>query len=98
MLEKKKFSEILPDLVVSYNNSYHRTIGMKPTAVNKKNETKIWDRMYGFNDEDIDIKFQIGEKVRISKNKKIFEKGYTPNWTREIFIVNKIIPCNTSSI
>ena len=88
----KKYSEILPDLVDSYNNSYHRTIGMKPTAVNKKNETKIWDRMYGFNDEDIDIKFQIGEKVRISKNKKIFEKGYTPNWTREIFIVNKIIP------
>ena len=36
-------------------------------------------------------KFQIGEKVRISKFKKTFEKGFTPNWTEEIFVVDKII-------
>ena len=36
-------------------------------------------------------KFKIGDKVRISKYKrKIFDKGYTPNWTEEIFIVNEI--------
>ena len=37
------------------------------------------------------VKFQIGDKVRISKYKRpVFDKGYTPNWTEEIFEVNKI--------
>ena len=36
-------------------------------------------------------KFKVGDKVRISKYKrKIFVEGYTPNWTEEIFLVDKI--------
>ena len=34
-------------------------------------------------------RFKVGDTVRISKFKNIFAKGYTPNWSREIFIVNK---------
>ena len=38
-------------------------------------------------------KFAIGDKVRISKYKrKIFDKGYTPNWTEEIFVIDKVLP------
>ena len=37
-----------------------------------------------------DSRFNVGDRVRISKFKNIFAKGYTPNWSREIFIVNKI--------
>ena len=37
-------------------------------------------------------KFKVGEKVRISKYKHIFEKGYTPNWTTEIFTIDKLLP------
>ena len=38
-------------------------------------------------------KFAIGDKVRISKYKrKVFDKGYTPNWTEELFVINKVIP------
>ena len=37
-----------------------------------------------------DSRFKVGDRVRISKFKNIFPKGYTPNWSREIFIVNKI--------
>ena len=36
-------------------------------------------------------RFNVGDRVRISKFKNIFAKGYTPNWSKEIFIVNKII-------
>ena len=36
------------------------------------------------------IKYKKGDKVRISKYKKHFEKGYTPNWTEEIFTIDKI--------
>ena len=40
-------------------------------------------------------KFKVGDKVRISKYKtKIFDKGYTPNWTEEIFLVDKIQSTN----
>ena len=58
--------------------------------------------MYGFKKEvgdesPVKIKFKIGDKVRISKYKRVFEKGYTPNWTREIFIINKILPTNPPS-
>ena len=38
-------------------------------------------------------KFSIGDKVRISKYKRrVFDKGYTPNWTEEVFIVDKVLP------
>ena len=35
-------------------------------------------------------KFKVGDHVRISKYKNIFAKGYTPNWSEEVFIINKI--------
>ena len=37
-----------------------------------------------------DHKFKVGDNVRISKYKNIFAKGYTPNWSEEVFIINKI--------
>ena len=37
-----------------------------------------------------DPKFKVGDHVRISKYKNIFAKGYTPNWSEEVFVVNKI--------
>ena len=43
-----------------------------------------------------DPKFKVGDHVRISKYKNIFAKGYTPNWSEEIFVVSKIrkkVPC-----
>jgi len=37
------------------------------------------------------FKFKVGDKVRISKYKrKVFDKGYTPNWTEEVFTIDKI--------
>ena len=40
------------------------------------------------NDEN--PKFKVGDHVRISKYKNIFAKGYTPNWSEEVFIISKI--------
>ncbi|XP_043464116.1 uncharacterized protein LOC122499702 [Leptopilina heterotoma] len=36
-------------------------------------------------------KYKIGDKVRVSKYKNVFEKGYTPNWTTEIFTVDQVV-------
>ena len=37
-----------------------------------------------------DPKFRVGDNVRISKCKNVFSKGYIPNWSEEVFVVNKI--------
>ena len=39
---------------------------------------------------DKDPKFKVGDHVRISKYKNIFAKGYTPNWSEEVFIIKKV--------
>jgi transcription antitermination factor NusA-like protein len=36
-------------------------------------------------------KFKVGDKVRISLTKKVFEKGFTPNWSEEVFVVDKVL-------
>ena len=98
-----KWIDILDDLILSYNNSYHRSIKTEPNKVNKKNEDKIYENLYGFKKEEGDtsflkkFKFSKGDFVRLSKIKKTFEKGYTRNFTREIFVVDKIIAKNPVS-
>lgn len=77
-------------LVSMYNNKYHRTIKMKPADVNSLNEKQILKNCYNFLKIYHPSKFKIGDYVRISRYKHIFEKGYTPNFTTEIFKVKTI--------
>lgn len=87
--------EILPELVAEYNDTKHRTIKMKPDEVDKHNEEQLLFTIYN-NSAPISpkIKFKVGNSVRISKNKHVFEKGYTPNWTTEIFTIRKVQTTN----
>ena len=73
----------LDDIVDEYNNTYQRTINMKPADV--KDNTYI-DFEKEVNDRD--PKFKVGDHVRISKYKNIFLKKYTPNWSEEIFVIS----------
>ena len=66
---------------------------MIPTeASKKKNEGIVYFNLYGDMEHLISKpKFKIGDHVRISKYKrKTFDKGYTPNWTEEVFTIDKI--------
>ena len=36
-------------------------------------------------------KFHVGDKVRITRNKGTFEKGFTSNWTEEVFTISSVI-------
>ena len=81
----------LDDIVNANNNAYHKTIKMKAVVV--KNSTYI-DSSKNFNDKD--PKFKVGNHVRISKYKKSFVKGDTPNWCEEVFVIKKVkntVPC-----
>ena len=84
-VSKNDYFDVLDDIVDKYNNTVHRTIKMKPIDV--KDNTYV-DSMKEINDKD--PKFKVGDRVRISKYKNNFAKGYTPNWFEEVFVVNKI--------
>ena len=76
--------DVLDDVVNEYNNTKHNTIKMKPKDV--KNNKRVYIDQHN----EKDSRFKVGDRVRISKFKNIFAKGYTPNWSKEIFIVDKI--------
>ena len=82
---KNVYYDVLEDVVNEYNNTKHNSIRMKPKDV--KNDNK---KVYIDEHNEKDSRFKVGDRVRISKFKNIFAKGYTPNWSREIFIVDKI--------
>ena len=76
-------------------NTKNSSIKITPIEASKKeNENKVFANLYG----DLiylkpkKTKFSIGGKVRISKYKRrVFDKGYTPNWTEEVFVVDKVM-------
>ena len=84
-MSKNVYIDKLDDIVGEYHNTYHRTIKMKPVDV--KDNTHI-DFEKEFNDKD--RKFKIGDHVKISKYKNIFAKGYTKNWSENLFVIKKI--------
>lgn len=86
------YLNILPSLIDRYNNSYHRSIKCTPNeAIQSKNWKKVHQNLYGSMKDLIKKpKFNVGDKVRISKKKKTFEKGFTPNWTEEVFTISKV--------
>ncbi len=86
-----KWLDILPDLMKSYNNTKHRTIGMKPKDVTAKNEAQVLQRFSLQTGTNKKPKFKINDKVRVSKVKQLFEKGYTPNWSTEVFTITKVM-------
>ena len=89
---KYVYIDVIKDIVKAYNNSYHRTIKMRPVDVNKSNEEEIYERV--FTSKGMRIKkfaLKINDKVRISKYKSVFAKGYTANWSEEIFVVSEQI-------
>jgi hypothetical protein len=83
----EKWIDILEDLVQEYNNTRHNTIGMKPNEVNKSNKLYVLERIQTSKMSIAKPKFNVGDTVRISRKKQIFEKGYKPNWSEELFII-----------
>lgn len=90
----------LQSIIDNYNSSVHRTIKMRPIDVNEKNQRNLLRTAYKQNNIlnlNEETKFKVNDYVRISKFKTLFEKGYTPSWTTEIFRVTKIQPTNPTT-
>ena len=91
--KQERYIDVLQNLVDSYNQAVHSSTGMAPSNINVMNGEKVWRKMYNFPSSTKSKKktrHAVGDLVRINKAKKTFEKGYRPNWTREIFKVIRV--------
>ncbi len=83
--------DVLPQVIAYYNARKHRTIKMAPKNVTRINEASILKNRFTFLKQvELPTKFKIGDIVRISKEKHVFSKGYTPNWSTELFRIRKV--------
>ena len=85
-VSKKIYFDVLDDFVENYYNTFHRTIGIK--SIDDSYSDSYSEYTVDFHEKD--PKFKVGDHVRILEYKKIFAKGYTPNWSEENFVISKI--------
>ena len=87
-----RYLDVLPDIVYAYNRSFHRSIQRAPIEVNFKNQEDVWQSLYGGNAfPSKRNKLKVGDRVRISKARRVFKKGYLPSWTLELFTVDSVL-------
>jgi hypothetical protein len=87
----KNWVSILHKITQIYNQRKHRTINMKPSDVHgKKIERLLLSTVYSNIKIAAAGKYKTGDTVRISKQKALFEKGYTRNWSTELFKIDKV--------
>ena len=89
-ISKNFYFDVIDNIVDEYNNTYHKTIKMKPVDVGDDSFAEYNGTAFNEESNGKDPKFKVGDHVRISKFKNVFAKGYTPNWSEEIFIIKKI--------
>ena len=84
-ISKNVYIDKLDDTVHKYNNKKHRTIKMKPIDVRDNTYIDLGKEV-----SDKNPNFKVGDNVRMSKCRNIFTKDYTPNWSKEVFVIKKI--------
>jgi len=85
-----KWIDALPRHVSDYNARKHRTIGIRPIDVTPAVAERLLTTVYHRVKIAGPVKFKVGDLVRVSKYKTIFEKDYTPNCITEVFKIVKV--------
>lgn len=95
----KWIAGVLDCKIREYNSTFHRTVGRPPATINHYNKKIVLQRYFNTQSNKIlkRKRFYTGDFVRISKYKSCFEKGYTPNWSTEIFKVIKVQGTNPTT-
>ncbi len=99
-----KYVDVLDDIVRAYNNTYHSSIKMTPTMVDKDNEIDLWRHLYPPLDGTRSSKssrtghkhakvkpfaLAVGDHVRLSHIKSKFDREYDQKWTGELFKISQ---------
>jgi hypothetical protein len=90
------FIDVLQKIVDAYNETEHSTIGMAPNEVGDHNQSEVFDELYEAKGpvavwQGKKTPLEIGDVVRIAKARGAFERGYTPNWTKELFKISLVV-------
>ena len=97
--KSRVYGDVLQELVLSYNTSRHSAIGMTPTAaLDPTKSERVWLNLYERepsrkkrNARTKPPRLKVGDHVRISKSRRVFQRGYLPYWTEEIFTVSSVL-------
>ena len=81
----KSWINVIDQIVKNYNNTPHRSHGLKPIDVVEENRDDVYKRLYPNRNISVICKLSIGDRVRKIREKTLFEKGYTQNWSDEIY-------------
>ena len=88
----QKYIDVLPSMVEKYN-AYYQLIKLTPSDVcNPAKYQHIHNALYAKVNarKATSPKFHVGDKVCITRKKGTFEKGFTPNWTEEVFTISSV--------
>ena len=89
----RRWVDVIDDLVENYNSSYHSSIKMTPNQ-SLVSEGQVRNNLYGDvlqSSKTVKAKFAVGDRVGISKYRSKLSRGFTPNFTNEIFTITKIL-------
>ena len=87
-----RYVDVLPDLLHSYNHTYHRSIGMAPVEVEDTNKDLVRARLYPLIPKSYKWKYDVCDRERITMRRQPFKKGYVGNWSEEIFEIDARLP------
>ena len=89
-----RWIDVLQPMLVSYNNTHHKTLGGTPAEVTPENSDVLFYRLYEQPPKKPlkPLLLKKGDKVRMLKKKKTFNRGYEPNWTDEVFTIDTVKP------
>ena len=88
----RRYLDVLDDLLHSYNNTRHRSIGMAPVEVGPHNEEEVRARLYPPKPKSYTWKYDVGDRVRIAMQRRPFRTGYLGDWSEEIFEIASRLP------
>lgn len=94
--QTRRYIDLLDEAVSIYNNRVNRITGFSPNeAFKDENSDKVLENLSKFYNKSVNLrkppKFKIGDLVRISLKRRVFEKGYQPKFTEETFRIKKVL-------
>ena len=81
-ISKNVYFDVLNDIVNKYNNKVHKTIKMKPVD--------FTDDSYAEYNEKKILNLKLVTTLEFQNMRTFLLKGYTPNWSEEVFVIKKV--------
>ena len=93
--KKKNWISVYQQIVENYNKTPHSAHKLAPLDVTSENRKLVYKRLYPNSMITVECRLKIGDKVRKIREKKEFEKGYTENWSEEIYEIARVFQRHT---